>query len=384
MREIDTAARFGGDEFAVVETDIQDPADAAVLANKILKALSAPFPIEGNEIRSGTSIGIAVYGPDSADAETLLSHADVALYRAKSEGRGTYRFFTDAMDVEVRARVTMGTELREALASSQFFLMYQPQVDIDTGRIVGLEALVRWNHPKLGIVGPAEFIPVAEHSGLIVALEHWVTREVCRQTKQWLDADIVVPLIAINVSVVQFKTPLEMENDIAAILAETGLPPQLLELELTEGVLMEASREHHDALLRLRNMGIRIAIDDFGNGYSSLDYLRRFSVERIKIAQNFIADLGILSGNRAIVKAALGLARELDIEVVVEGVETVDQLELLKAWGCRRVQGYYFSKPLRAPEVSALLRIGKVNPICSKPVEVGAGTSIVAEFIARR
>jgi diguanylate cyclase (GGDEF)-like protein/PAS domain S-box-containing protein len=375
IRELDTAARFGGDEFAVIETDIRDPADAAILANKILKALSSPFPIGGNELRSGTSIGIAVYGPESADAETLLSHADVALYRAKAEGRGTYRFFTDAMDVEVRARVTMGTELREALNSNQFFLLYQPQVDIDTGRVVGLEALVRWNHPRLGIVGPSEFMPVAEHSGLIVALEHWVTREACRQTKQWLEADIHIPLIAINVSVVQFKTPLEMETDIAAILAETGLPPQLLELELTEGVLMEASREHHDALLRLRKMGLRIAIDDFGNGYSSLDYLRRFSVDRIKIAQNFIADLGILSGNRAIVKAALGLARELDIEVVVEGVETVDQLELLKSWGCRRVQGYYFSKPLTAPEVNILMRIGTLNAAYSEPVDVGARPS---------
>jgi EAL domain-containing protein (putative c-di-GMP-specific phosphodiesterase class I) len=205
---------------------------------------------------------------------------------------------------------------------------------------------------------------VAEHSGLIVALEHWVTREACRQAKQWLDAGIVVPLIAINVSVVQFKTPLEMENDIAAILAETGLPPQLLELELTESVLMEASCEHNDTLLRLRKQGLRIAIDDFGNGYSSLDYLRRFSVERIKIAQNFIADLGILSGNRAIVKAALGLARELGIEVVVEGVETAEQLDLLKSWGCQRVQGYYFSEPLSVPEATAIMRIGKLTPMC--------------------
>jgi EAL domain-containing protein (putative c-di-GMP-specific phosphodiesterase class I) len=203
-----------------------------------------------------------------------------------------------------------------------------------------------------------------------VALERWILRESCRQTKQWLDTGISVPLIAVNVSVVQFKTPLEMENDIAAILAEFGLSPQLLELELTESVLMEASREHNNALLRLRRMGLRIAIDDFGTGYSSLDYLRRFSVDRIKIAQDFVADLGVSSGNRAIVRAALGLARELDIEVVVEGVETAAQLELLKGWGCRRVQGYYFAKPLPVSDVTALMRIGKINPACADPANV--------------
>ena len=188
VREIDTAARFGGDEFSVIVADIREPADATVLTNKLLNVMREPFLIEGNVIRSGTSVGIAVYGPDSADAETLLSHADVALYRAKADGRGTYRFFTDSMDTEVRTRVTMGAELREAIAAGQFFLMYQPQVDSDTGRIVGLEALLRWRHPKRGIVGPAEFIPVAEHSGQVVALERWVLREACRQTRQWLDA----------------------------------------------------------------------------------------------------------------------------------------------------------------------------------------------------
>ena len=371
VREIDTAARFGGDEFSVIVADIREPADATVLANKLLNVLREPFLIEGNVIRSGTSVGIAVYGPDSADAETLLSHADVALYRAKADGRGTYRFFTDSMDTEVRTRVTMGAELREAIGAGQFFLMYQPQVDSDTGRIVGLEALLRWRHPTRGILAPAEFIPIAEHSGQIVALERWVLREACRQTRQWLDEGFVVPLMAINVSVVQFKTPRELENSIAATLEEFGLPPQLLELELTEGVLMEASREQNNAMLRLRRMGLRIAIDDFGNGYSSLDYLRRFSVERIKIAQNFIADLGGSSGNRAIVRAALGLARELDIEVVVEGVETAEQLGLLKGWGCRIVQGYYFAKPLPAPEVTALMRIGKISPASAELINSG-------------
>jgi diguanylate cyclase (GGDEF)-like protein/PAS domain S-box-containing protein len=356
IRDTDTVARFGGDEFAVVQTDIREPAEAAVLADKILKALSEPFSILGNEIRTGTSVGIAVYGPDSPHAETLLSQADVALYRAKSEGRGTYRYFTDAMDSEVRTRVTLANELREAIGSGQLSLMYQPQVDASTGRVTGLEALVRWRHPQRGLVAPGEFIPIAEKSGLIVALGHWVLNEACRQMKEWLDAGIAPPLVAVNVSALQFKTSLELENDIAAILAKTALPPQLLELELTESVLMGASRKHNDVLLRLRKAGLRIAIDDFGTGYSSLEYLGRFPVDRIKIAQAFMIGLTSTSSNAAIVKAAIGLARELKLNVIVEGVETAEQLRLIKSWGCQEVQGYYASKPLSALETAAFLR----------------------------
>jgi EAL domain-containing protein (putative c-di-GMP-specific phosphodiesterase class I) len=250
--------------------------------------------------------------------------------------------------------------------------LYQPQVEIDTGRIVGLEALVRWRHPTRGIVGPGEFIPAAEEGGLIVALGRWVMRAACHQTKQWFEAGIAPPRIAINLSAVQFKIPLELEDDIAEIIAESGLPPRLLELELTESVLMEASRGRNDALLRLRKMGLRVAIDDFGSGYSSLDYLRRYPVDRIKIAQTFIADIGVVSGNDAIVRAALGLARELNIEVVVEGVETAAQLKLLKAWGGRIVQGYYYARPLPVPEMTAMLRIGKITPARAKLVELVA------------
>jgi diguanylate cyclase (GGDEF)-like protein/PAS domain S-box-containing protein len=396
VRKVDTVARFGGDEFAVILTDIEDLADAAhvsdrildaighpifldelvaaagVVAGKIVKAVSESFLIEGNEIRSGASVGIAVYGPDAPDAETVLSHADVALYRAKSEGRGTYCFFTAAMDTEVRARVRMSAELREAVTSDQLFLMYQPQVEIDTGRIVGLEALVRWHHPSRGVMWPGRFIPAAERNGLIVPLGHWVLHEACRQIKRWLDAGIAPPLIAVNLSGVQFKMPLQLEDDIAAILAESGLPARFLELELTESVLMIAAREHNDLLLRLRKLGHRIAIDDFGTGYSSLDYLRRFPVDRIKIARNFIADIGIVLGDDAIVRAALGLARELGIEVVVEGVESAAQIELLKEWGCRIVQGYYFARPLPVPEITALLRIGKIAPANADLVEIAA------------
>ena len=380
VRGTDTVARFGGDEFAIILASIQDYADvsipvgvsqgrvgnqeaaaaAGVVAQKILEALSEPFLIQGNQIRSGTSVGIAVYGPGSPDAETLLSQADMALYRAKSEARGTYRFFNDAMDAEIRVRVTLGNELRDAINFGQLFLMYQPQVDIDTGRILGLEALVRWDHPTRGTVGPGSFIPEAERNGLIVPLGHWVLREACRQMKEWLDAGIGPTLVAVNLSSIQFKRPLELEKEIAAIMSEFGLEARSLELELTESVLMDASREHNDLLLRLRKAGYRIAIDDFGSGYSSLDYLRRYPVDRMKIAHRFIADIGPMPGNNAIVRAALGLARELEIEVVVEGVETVSQLQLLKGWGCRIVQGFYFAQPLSVAEVTELLRIGKI------------------------
>ncbi|MEW6268376.1 MAG: EAL domain-containing protein [Thermodesulfobacteriota bacterium] len=357
VREEDTVARFGGDEFAIVEVDIREPSDAAALADKVLKTMGEPFAIGGNEIRTGTSIGIAVYGPDAPGAEQLLSHADVALYRAKSEGRGTYRFFTESMDAEVRARVSLGAELRHALASGQLFLEYQPQVDVHTGSIIGVEALVRWHHPRRGLVPPCDFIPAAERCGLIVTLGRWVLENACRQAQEWIDAGAGPPVISVNVSGLQFKTSDELEHAIAATLARTGLRPQLLELELTESVLMEAS---HDVLARLRKAGLRIAIDDFGNGYSSLGYLSRFPVDRIKIAQNFIFDLTTASRSAAIVKAAIGLAHELGLDVVVEGVESVEQLELIKAWGARKVQGFYFAPPLPADDVARLLRAGRV------------------------
>ena len=387
VRETDTVARFGGDEFAIVtgvvsadvdreQSSVEEAGAAAgLVADKILQALSEPFTIQGNHIRSGASIGISVYGTGSPDAETMLSQADIALYRAKAEARGTYRFFNDTMDTEIRARVTLGDELRHATANDQLLLMYQPQVDIRTRRIVGLEALVRWRHPTRGIVGPGHFIPEAERNGLIVPLGHWVMRNACRQMRQWFDAGIAPPLVAVNLSGIQFKRPRELENDIATIVSECGLLPRSLELELTESALMDASREHNDLLLRFRKAGYRIAIDDFGSGYSSLDYLRRYPVDRLKIAQRFIADIGAMPGNNAIVRAALGLARELDIEVVIEGVETSAQLELLRAWGCRTVQGFFFSRPLTVPDVTNLLRIGIVGRHDERSIEPTHATS---------
>ena len=360
-RETDIVARFGGDEFAVIAADLNEPADAAILADALIKSLREPFSIQGNDIRTGASLGISVFGPEEPDAETLLSHADVALYRAKSEGRGAYRFFTDSMDAEVRTRVGLTTELREAIAAGQLFLLYQPKVDTETGRITGVEALARWRHPERGVLGPDIFIPIAEKSGLIVALGHWALLEACRQAKEWLDAGLAPVGVAVNLSAVQVKRPLELEGDIAAILAKTGLPSEMLELELTETVLMEASREHNDFLLRLRQRGIKLAIDDFGTGYSSLDYLRRFPVDRIKIAQTFVRQIVTVAGSAAIVKATIGLARELGIAVIAEGVATEGELALLRSWGCREVQGFYFARPLLPEDLAPLLRCGTIR-----------------------
>jgi diguanylate cyclase (GGDEF)-like protein/PAS domain S-box-containing protein len=367
MREIDTVARFGGDEFAAIQIDIREPSDAAILADKLVTSLSKPFSIDGNTVHSGTSLGIAVYGPDSSDAETLLAHADVALYRAKADGRGTYRFYTETMDAEVRARVTLDGELRTAIDAKQFFLVYQPQVQIATGKIVGLEALVRWQHPTRGVIEPSGFIPAAEKNGMIVALGDWVLREACSQTKRWLDAGIAPEHVSMNVSALQFKTAVELEQRVDEIITASGVPTNRIEIELTESALMEATQKHAEVLMRLRNSGLRIAIDDFGNGYSSLDYLRRFRVDRIKIPQNFVTDLGVVSENAPIVRATIGLARELDIIVIAEGVETAAQFGLLKAWGCQEIQGYYFSEPLSVPEVTAFLRIGILGPASERP-----------------
>jgi diguanylate cyclase (GGDEF)-like protein/PAS domain S-box-containing protein len=359
-READTVARFGGDEFAVVVADVAVPADAGILADKLIALLDEPYSIQGNEIYSSASMGIDLYGLDAFNAETLLSHADIALYRAKSEGRACYRFFTDAMDAEVRLQVSLGTELHQALDCGQLYLEYQPQVAIDGGRVIGVEALVRWRHPQRGILGPGRFIPVAEKNGIIVKLGHWVLLTACRQCKAWLDAGFTPGRIAVNLSAVQFQSSIALEADIAGVLAETGLPPQLLELELTETVLMSASREHDDIILRLRELGVTIAIDDFGIGYSSLDYLRRFPADRIKIAQNFVQHLESMPSDVSIVRATISLARELGINVIAEGVETREQLELLNEWGCKEAQGFYYAKPLAEEDVALLLRNGGI------------------------
>jgi EAL domain-containing protein (putative c-di-GMP-specific phosphodiesterase class I) len=285
----------------------------------------------------------------------------MALYQAKLSGAGAYRFFTEAMDAEIRTRVNLGAELRAAIGSDQLFLLFQPEVDLASGRIVGAEALVRWRHPTRGVVGPDVFIPLAEQMGLISSLGRWVLWTAARQAKAWVDAGVVGMRMGVNVSALQFGTPAVLEADIAAVLAATGLPPNLLELELTETAVMTAF-EGGDILMRLHRSGVRIAVDDFGTGYSSLDYLRRFPASRIKIAQTFVGHLDSRAGDAAIVKATIGLARELGMATIAEGVETQAQFDLLKAWGCAEGQGYLFDRPLTASQAADRLRQGAYAP----------------------
>jgi diguanylate cyclase (GGDEF)-like protein/PAS domain S-box-containing protein len=372
VRANDTVARFGGDEFAVLMTGLTDPADVEILAHRLVCAMEEPFQLDANSVYAGVSIGIAVY-ETGTEAEALLAHADVALYRAKSEGRHTFRFFNADMDLEVRDRVNLATDLRAAIAGQQFLLAYQPQVDLHSGRIIGVEALVRWRHPSRGVLSPGLFIPAAEHTGLIVPLGRWVLAEACRQAKCWLDAGIAPGRIAVNFSALQFKMQGEVTKEIDAVLAETGLPASMLEVELTESTLMETTKGNSGVLEELRKRGVTIAIDDFGTGYSSLAYLRRFPVDRIKLAQEFIVDLVAGSGDAVIVQAAIGLARTLGADMIAEGVESEQQLGLLKSWGCGAAQGYYFARPAGVEEITPILRRGRI---------VGGSVAPLAEVIA--
>ena len=359
VRAGDVVARFGGDEFAVLQTEIQDPSDAAVLATTIIESLSQPFLIHENKIQLSTSIGIVVSDPVANDCEALLSHADLALYEAKFKRRGTYHFFAESMDTEVRARVKLISELRRALTEGQMTLHYQPQVDARNGRIIGLEALVRWNHPERGLLLPGSFIGVAERTGMIVPLGQWVQIEACRQMRDWLDAGIAPPVLALNLSAVEFKTA-GIEDQIIGTITKYGVPPDRIELELTESTMMELSKRSNDVLARFRRQGIRISIDDFGTGYSSLAYMKRFRPNRIKIAGEFVSDMLDDEADRAVVKSIIGIAQALNIEVIAEGVETAAQAKFLCDLQCFEVQGFAFSRARSAPDITTNLRRKKV------------------------
>lgn len=360
-RPEDTVARFGGDEFAVLAPRIVKPADAGALADRLLEAIGRPFAIERNSFYIGASIGIAVHLDDIPEPEAILSHADVALYRAKADGRHCYCFFTDAMEQEVRCHFTLIAELREAISANQLFLRYQPQIEIETGRVVGVEALMRWQHPKKGELAPGVFLPAAEETGLIFTLNQWMLLQTCQQLKRWREKGASLSRVAINLSPSQFKGSTDLERDLDLALKQYGLTPDSLELELAETTLMQISAESRSLLQRLRARGIKVAIDDFGTGYSSLLYLRRFPVDRIKLAQDFVADLVIDHNAAAIVRASIGLAGVLGLAVIAEGVETAEQARLLKEWGCPEAQGYYFAKPMLAEEISSCLQSGRLS-----------------------
>jgi diguanylate cyclase (GGDEF)-like protein/PAS domain S-box-containing protein len=353
----DLVARFGGDEFAVLQTAVSDPSDAGAFAARILRELAEPYGL-GTELHITASIGISVYSREVSGPEEMIKQADVALYRAKELGRNQFHFHSEELDVTTIERVMLGGDLRHALDRGELEIYYQPQVEIDTGRIVGLEGLARWHHPTRGLLCPTRFIPIAEKNGTIQPLGRWVIDNVCRQIAAWRGQGLSPPTIAINVSAEQFKSTPEFDQELSQKLQHWGVEPSDIELELTESVLMETTRQHGKIIDRLRALGVAIAIDDFGTGYSSLGYLRAYHVNRIKIAQEFVRDLQEDTGDVAIVRAAIGLGRELGIAVIAEGVETKLQLDILAAAGCRYVQGFYFSRPVTAKKAAELLRQG--------------------------
>jgi len=347
IRETDTVARLGGDEFAILATADGDQREAAIAtANRLLGAVAAPCDLDGHHVNIGTSVGIALAPEHGTDVDQLVKNADLALYKAKSEGRDAYRIFEDAMGVEVRTRRAHQIDLRNALSNDEFELYYQPIVDIQTRQTASIEALIRWHHPQRGMIPPADFIPLAEESGLINQIGEWVLRKACSDALHW-PPHIKV---SVNLSAVQFRKIGPIDS-FCQTLRESGLPPERLELEITESVLLQGSAENVETLHRLRLMGISIVLDDFGTGYSSLSYLRMFPFDKIKIDRSFVHELAKSADCAAIVSAVAGLGRSLRIDTVAEGVETEDQLLLVHAAGCTHAQGYLFGRPCPVAEL---------------------------------
>ena len=354
VRETDTLARMGGDEFAVILEGLVNAQDAALVAQKIVSSLAEPFDLDGHEVFVTTSIGIAV-SPPSPD-EDLVRDADAAMYHAKQLGRDTYQFYTPEMNALAHERLSLENKLRGALERDEFVLHYQPQVDLATGKIVGAEALLRWQQPYSDLIQPDEFIHVLEESGLIVPVGDWVLRAACAQGKAW-EAEGLPPLrVAVNLSSRQFKGE-NLAGRLSRILDETGIDPSRLELELTESLLMEDVSASSVTLDELRMLlGLNLSIDDFGTGYSSLSYLKRFPLDALKVDRSFVRDIATDPNDASIVTSIINLAHNLRLKVIAEGVETEEQLAYLRERGCDLVQGFYFSEPVPAEELSKLVR----------------------------
>jgi len=354
VRGVDTVARLGGDEFAVVQMNARK-AEATDLAGRIIETLSEPFEVLGHQVLIGTSVGIATAPIDGKEPDQLLRNADMALYRAKAQGRGNYHFFQPEMDAQLQARHSLEQDLRKALIAEQFELHYQPLIDLAGDEVTGFEALLRWNHPERGMIGPDDFIPIAEEIGMIVPLGEWVVKQACRDAATWPEKLSV----AVNLSAAQFRNPL-LPLSMVSALAAPGLSAKRLELEITETVLLQDDRAVLDALHQIRQLGVRICMDDFGTGYSSLSYLRSFPFDKIKIDRSFIRELGNDNDCLAIVRAVTRLGSSLGMTTTAEGVETKEQLEILRAEGCTQGQGFYFSHPIPAAGIPNLLR--KLRP----------------------
>jgi predicted signal transduction protein with EAL and GGDEF domain len=354
-REQDTVARLGGDEFLIMVTEIKDATDAAVAGERLMDAMTAEFVVQGHPFSVNCSLGISVFPEHGADSETLIKNADAAMYSAKENGRNNFRFFTEEMNARVVERLTLENSLRLALEKEQLFLVYQPQMDIATGRITGMEALLRWQHPDLGLVPPDKFIRIAENSGLIIPIGEWVLRTACRQARKWQDDGLPAVSVAVNVSAVQFRQQGFCEL-IRSVLHETGLAAHCLELELTESVLLANADVTLSVLRELKSMGLTLAIDDFGTGYSNFTSLRQFGVSKLKIDRSFISDVATNPDDSAITAAIISMAKSLRLKVIAEGVENEAQMSFLRTHRCDEIQGYYFSKPLTVDEAAEKLR----------------------------
>jgi diguanylate cyclase (GGDEF)-like protein len=351
----DTLARLGGDEFAILLEAIVDPQDAARVAERLIEVLGETTRLpDGTEVRIGASIGISVYAGQDEDAGEMLRQADAALYRAKAGGRGRFDFYTEDLTLSARQRVETERRLRDALAEGHLVAHYQPQVEIATGRVIGVEALLRWRDPERGLIPPGEFIPLAEETGLIGALGEWVLHEACRQGVRWMQAGIAPLVVAVNLSAHQLRQG-DIVESVARVLRQTGFPADRLELELTESALMEGAGDTAGVLDRLRAQGIHMAVDDFGTGYSSFAYLRGFRLDVLKIDKGFIDEIDQQQDARTIVDAIIAMGHALGLKVLAEGVETQAQLDILRDQGCDLFQGYLKSRPLDADSVTALL-----------------------------
>lgn len=357
VRSADAICRIGGDEFVIILESRNTVNDAQWVASRILDALVAPFALDVHEFYVTASVGISLYPQDAQDLQTLTRNADTAMYQAKSKGKNAYEKFHPEMDRRAQKRLLLEINLRKAIEREELILYYQPQVSLKERRIIGVEALLRWNHPELGVVNPIDFIPVAEESGLIIPIGSWVLRTACEQAAAWRDAGLGLINMSVNLSVRQTKHA-ELMGEIRSALRHVGLPPSQLELEITETVLMENVHENVDLLNRLQTEGIRLSIDDFGTGYSSMAYLKRFPINQVKIDRTFVRDIPENADDKAIAVAIVVMAHSLGLSVVAEGVETEQQLQFLHDIGCDIIQGFYFSAPLSATRMTQLLQQG--------------------------
>jgi diguanylate cyclase (GGDEF)-like protein len=355
IRSADTVARTGGDEFLLLLTDIREAPDAAVIAAKIMSELDKAVSIGGTEVHTSASIGISMYPTDGSDSDTLVAHADEAMYFAKQAGRNSFQFFSAGMSVFSRERLDLESELRRALPMKQFEVHYQPKVDVATGRMNSVEALLRWRHPTRGLVGPLEFIAIAEETGLMLSIGEWVLREACRQARQWQREGLPFLRIAVNISPIHFRQSKFLEIVRSALL-DNDLEPQYLEIELTETTVMDHAENSVHILEELSRMGVIVSIDDFGTGYSSMSYLRRFPIDKLKIDRSFIHDMTTNSDAASIVRAIISLAHSLRLKVVAEGVETAEQLEQLRELGCDQFQGFYRSAAVLPSEIGRFVQ----------------------------